>query len=254
MKQKKIKSGYAKDVAPSLLTDEEKNGLTVPVGKALGGQEGRLSPAQKISMGIYQKAKRKIVTLGEAQANMQARMNGEMLPIKYGLDELPPEVEEAMRMPSVGKKSKAKQYDPIGESSDDLVEHEPGDTKLAEEEKRLVGYSQPGVTLFEDRDAPAKTYVTKSQNDEYLSKRMKVQLELEAGTYTITAINIINSKYGMMIILPSNDQGATFIPKPGTEVSIVTGERSRKCYFPGTYFSIPELNAEALVFVSAEAE
>jgi hypothetical protein len=83
----------------------------------------------------------------------------------------------------------------------------------------------------------------------------RVALSLVDGTMTLPTINIINTQYSVTLFIELKDDAMTFIPKPGTELSIIVDGVETPCYFPGTFFEWEEINLMGLVFVKAtEAE
>lgn len=233
------KSGYAKDLAGSRVDSDERAGLAVPVATEHGRQEGRLAPAQR----RYGVARYAAVSATQAQDNMMKRLRGEMPPIEGGLDyEIPlDETDDDMNNAD---------FDPLGDINDDF---EPGSPELEAEEKKLaesmaVPSSRP---LFRDAKAHAAP-VQSNGYQEFIDRRCRLTLELVDGAMSVAAIAVKESKYGITILLPLLDDGATFIPKPGSEITIVFGDRRWPCFFPGTYFECPELKLLGIVFVKAE--
>ena len=79
----------------------------------------------------------------------------------------------------------------------------------------------------------------------------RVALSLVDGTMTLPTINIINTQYSVTLFIELKEDAMTFIPKPGTELSIVVDGVETPCYFPGTFFEWEEINLMGLVFVKA---
>jgi len=230
------KSGYAKDLG--LGADKE----AVPVANEHGRQEGRLSPSER----KYGVAQYQAVDAMTAQSNMIKRLRGELPPIQGGLDEhVPLNEEDAM----------PENFDPLG-ASDEL---EPGAPELAAEEQALAEkyarYDRIAKQAAVSRPVgidPAKPGADTSAYQAFLDKRIRLTLELADGAMCMSAIAVKESRYGITILLPLLDDGATFIPKPGSEITVVLGERRWPCYFPGTYFECQELKLLGIVFVKAE--
>jgi len=250
-KVKAFRSGYAKDVMPSRVEAEEQAGLAVPVASENGAQAGIVSPTLR----IYGKANYKAVTLREAEMNMAKRTRGEMPPIKGGLDDDDtmkfPESKRGQNKITVGRPG----FDPLGEVPDP----QPGDLTaeeqaLGREQQMVVGrvvplVQDPGVVTSA---GPLQTFVTETPEQIYLRQRGRVTLEMNDGTMSVACIDVKESQYGITILLPLATEGATFIPKPGSEITVASGSNRWKCYFPGTYFELPELSLIGLVFVKAE--
>ena len=230
---KKPKSGYAAQVAPELLEADEKRGAAV---KPCSGSGFNAFPATRIppARRVYGKAKYKAVSLDEAQKNMKARIDGKLPPIKNGIDaDIPQEVLDNLRLErkpaQVADDETGMDIEPVGD-----MELNDGDHNTAPvSSKQTVGVP------------------------DYVSRRCRVSLELADGTMSISAIDVKLSRYGVTILLPLNSEGATFIPKPGSDITISKQDDdgntvSWPCYFPGTYVEIPELKLAGLVFIRKE--
>jgi len=245
---KKVKGGHAQDVAPDRVEGEEASGLAVPIADGKGGQRGRTPPGQRRYVARYE-----AVSAAEAQRRMMARTRGDMPTIEGGLDdnELPDEVAEELRMT---EKDASGNFDPLGGSP------EPGDEALVEEEKALA--QQPAMGMVEHPVArgPVETktetavYTVPSPMEEYMAQRCRVTLELVDGSMSLSAVDVKQSRYGVTILLPLLDEGVTFIPKPGSEITVSESDRSWNCYFPGTHFEVPELKLLGLVFVKKDED
>lgn len=230
------KSGYAKDIPGAALEPAEREGGAVPVATEGGRQEGRVPPAKR----LYGVAKYAVVDATQAQANMMKRIRGELPLIAGGLDYNIAADETEGTMDD--------NFDPLGDS----VELEPGSPELEQEERKLAQATrrppfQPKYT--EAMNAPA---AVPSATQEFLDKRCRVTLELADGAMSMSAITVKESRYGLTILLPLLSDGATFIPKPGSEITVVYGDKRWPCFFPGTYFECPELKLLGIVFVKAE--
>jgi len=219
---KKIKTGYAKDVAPNRVEAEEADGAAVPVATKKGAQEGRTSPAER----TYPPGRYEAVSASEAMERRMARERGELEPIPGSVDEdaLPEEVASDLRIPNGS-------FDPLGGPE----ETEPALAPAAVP----IGYEPIGAA----NAAPPP-------EQKYLKQRCRVSLELTDGTMGLAAIAVTQTRYSVTVLLPLSDEGMTFIPQPGIEVGINAPQGKRwECYFPGTYFEIPELKLIGLVFV-----
>ena len=250
---KSFRSGYARDIMPERLEADERAGNTVPVASENGVQDGRVPPALR-----QYKARYKAVDLREAELNMAKRARGELAPIKGGLDD-----PEMMNFPEPqrGKSktiAKTASYDPLGETEGEAPDPQPGD--LAAEEQALdrrqvqlqaarSGYVQaPALAV-----APATTYVQETPQEVYLKQRNRVTLEMQDGTMAMSCVDVKASSYSVTILLPLAEGSSIFIPRPGSEVTIVKGESRWKTYYPGAQFELPELSLLGLVFIKADA-
>jgi hypothetical protein len=235
----KPKSGYAADIMPDRLEGDEAAGLAVPVATGKGRQQGRVSPAQRKYAATYE-----AVSAAEAQRRMMARTSGQMPKIEGGLDDdgLPQEVQEELRMTN-------DDFDPLGAGI------EPGDPALIEEEKALAAqqaHSPAAAYPVRPERVMGPSQLEANPLQEYLAKRMRVTLELSDGAMALSAIDIKESRYGITILLPLLEEGVTFIPKPGSELTVVQKDHRWDCFFPGTHFEVEELKILGLVFVKKD--
>jgi len=237
----KAKSKYA--------VTQPKNALKV--GDESGVQTGRTPPAKR----KYGRAKYKAVTLGEAMSNMQARQEGNMPPIKNGLDfdELPEEVSNQMRLPE-GKKAQAvqrarqveedaeidkgKSFDPFAGQDEDpqnqIVDDRPVNMVPVE---RVLKNERPGADAFG---------IAHKAN-------IAVTLEMEAGSMSLQVEEVLQCKYALTLVLPLKTENAMFIPKPGSEIVVGFNETQVRCFFPGAHFTSERLGVMFLVFIKAES-
>ena len=233
---------------PERLDAAERAGLAVPVADEKGGQEGTVPPRLR----IYGKANYKAVTLSEAEANMAKRSRGEMPPIKNGLDD-----DSTLRFPdekrgrpiTVGKPGKS-EFDPLGE----LPDPQPGD--LTAEEQALARQQQAVQVVSATVRVPAfevpQAVAMETPEQIYLRQRNRVTLEMADGTMSMQAIDVRESTYSVVILLPLSDGSSIFTPRPGSEVTVIKGENRWRAYYPGATFEIPELQLLGLVFIKAE--
>jgi hypothetical protein len=259
------KSGYARDIMPELLTQDERAGQTVPIADPTGAQAGVAPPAVRVyKPGVY-----KVVTLNELDSLTHKRTTGELPPIKDGLDPQPvtdtqPAVTKGQkRMPPPSKARNTVKvartqpvtpdFDPLGEPA----EPEPGSPELVAEEQQLQARFAQAAQVDAQYDASREYKATAplpaiNPMTTYLARRMRVTLELVDGFMTVSAIDVKQTKYGVTLLLPIQRDGAVFIPKPGSEITVVVGDSRWPCFFPGTYFESEELGIVGLTFVKAE--
>jgi len=236
------KSGYARDIMPERVEAAESQGATVPVASENGVQEGRVPPAQRVYAAKYQ-----AVSLAEAQANLMKRSSGEMDIIEGGLDDIATVDEHEDQISKHGSND----FDPLGgEEAQDL---EPGAAELLAEEQALAAILATAAPApIPTAAAPRVATPAPARVNPYITQRTRITLELADGAMSMAAIDVKESKYGVTILLPLQDEGATFIPKPGSEITVVRGDKRWNCFFPGTYFEAPELGVLGIVFVKAE--
>jgi len=249
-KKQQSRSGYTRDKHPENLSTDEKNGLAVPPANDKGRQAGRIPPAQR-----KYKARYEAVSAQEAMMNLSARLRGDLDPIKGGLDNDTQDENEEQE--TGGNMTAHDDFDPLGPA-----DPEPGDPALIAEEKAL---SSPGMQVgnvqLSNTPSAIDTLLQKlptgsllDNTNPYLAQRSRVTLELSDGAMSMSVIDIMPTRYGLTILLPLLEDGVTFIPKPGSEITVVQKENSWKCFFPGTYFECPELSLMGIVFVRADEE
>ena len=85
-------------------------------------------------------------------------------------------------------------------------------------------------------------------------KRIRIQFETAAGVYSVPALSATPSRYGLMVMLPRDDNQASFVPAIGSTFTVGSGKDSWVCYFPGTEFDLDEPAAKVLVFIFAEGK
>ena len=142
------RSGYAAEIMPEILTGDEAKGKALPIASEKGDQNGRrrLTP-EELGQLPY-----KVVSTKEAQANMEARLKGELAPIAPVAKAAPAPVRKSAKpskkagKPSVIAATVDEEqtlrrsqpvndddnYDPLG------GEYAPGSPELEAEEKALA--------------------------------------------------------------------------------------------------------------------
>jgi hypothetical protein len=84
---------------------------------------------------------------------------------------------------------------------------------------------------------------------EYLQSRARVTLELQDGTFTMPVINYVTSKFSVTLIVPLDKNGTTFVPKPGTRVTLSCGDFTEEVFFPGAYAEVEPLTVAVMTFI-----
>lgn len=224
----------------------------VRVADESGVQDGRVPPGRR----RYGVAKYKAVTLAEASANLRARQEGSLPPIRGGLDfdELPEEVARTMRITK--GKGKVKSVPAAKERQDQLDDDIGLGLDRGQAFDPFTGQPEdPQNQIVDDRPVTATTPVSVRRVDDNAGEPViNVMMEMEAGSMTFQATEILQCKYALTIVLPLRSQGATFIPKPGSEMVIGFGEERVRCFFPGAHFTSERLGAMLLVFVKADVK
>ena len=269
------RSGYAAEIMPEILTGDEAKGKALPIASEKGDQNGRrrLTP-EELGQLPY-----KVVSTKEAQANMEARLKGELAPIAPVAKAAPAPV----RKPAKPSKKSGKpsviaatvdeeqtlrrsqpvndqdNYDPLG------GEYAPGSPELEAEEKALAEREArtapqvPAENVRAERAADRAKRVgevapitVSNPGTRWMAQRGRVSLTLTDGTFSMPCVDVKECTYGITIFLPLSDDSGSFIPKPGAEISVRYKDRTWECYFPGTYFEVEELKLLGIVLVRKE--
>jgi hypothetical protein len=88
-----------------------------------------------------------------------------------------------------------------------------------------------------------------TQMFEYLGSRKRVTLELQDGTFTMPIINYVTSKFSITLVIPIDKNGTTFVPKPGTQLTLSCENLQEEVYFPGAYAEIPPVTIAVMTFI-----
>ena len=81
-------------------------------------------------------------------------------------------------------------------------------------------------------------------------KYTRVNFKTDAGVYSVPALAVLISKYGVLVELPASDEQPSFVPTVGTRLEVGDASGSYPCYYPGTEFERP--GTKTLVFIRAE--
>ena len=104
------------------------------------------------------------------------------------------------------------------------------------------------------REVEVEVEVVKpSPVDLYLQKSRKISMATNDGTFLLPVVDIKRSENSLAILMPSNENSTTYIPKLGAEMWVTWREDNRdvkeRAYFPGTYVEIAELGVVVLSMV-----
>lgn len=88
--------------------------------------------------------------------------------------------------------------------------------------------------------------------EKLLKQRKRVTIELADGQFSIPIIDFRESRYSVTVLVPIDDSATTFIPKPGTELTLTCGQAIVKAFYPGAYVEYPELNCGIMTFIKAD--
>jgi hypothetical protein len=83
----------------------------------------------------------------------------------------------------------------------------------------------------------------------YMQDRCRVTLELQDGTFTMPVMSVVRSRYSVTLLIPLDPKSTTFVPKPGTQVTMTCGEFCEEVYFPGAYVEVEPLTIAIMTFV-----
>jgi hypothetical protein len=97
--------------------------------------------------------------------------------------------------------------------------------------------------------APVEFTTTVCPHAEFLDQRIRVKLAVPLGTMTVVALWVYEVDESITILLPLDGEGATFVPQPGTDLTITVGDEVREAFYPGTHFECEALGLLGLVFI-----
>ena len=73
-------------------------------------------------------------------------------------------------------------------------------------------------------------------------------MSLQDGDLRMRVRDVLTCPYGVLVLLPQD--GMSFLPKPGTELTLSWADKQESVYYPGIAFELDALRCLALVFVS----
>ena len=103
----------------------------------------------------------------------------------------------------------------------------------------------------EPQDKTASEAAKKSRADAYLSSRTMVGIEMGGMSFTVPAVDVVESAYGVAVLMPTDGNGMMFTPKPMSDV-VVTCDRKGMAFqtsYTGVSIPLVELGVNMLVFV-----
>jgi hypothetical protein len=83
----------------------------------------------------------------------------------------------------------------------------------------------------------------------FLAGRSRLTIELQDGSIHVPVIAVLQSAYSITIIAPLKLNETTFVPRPGTEVTLRDGALDVKAYYPGAYAELPALGLAIMTFI-----
>ena len=244
------KSGYARDVRPDLVNPEEAAGHVVPVASEKGAQAGRVPPAKRKTT-TY-----KALTAAEADKLLRDRHNGRAPRIAGGLDDPAAPVKEPT------------QYDDNRMETFDAPDATPDAPKLELSDvsgmQALLALLKPVLTAMRPVERVGLTPHAVVERVPIMAPapnpvppqpaRARVQLQIEgAGTYSMSAIDVVRAGFGVFVLLPCGPNDAVFTPNPGSAVRILFKDKVYDCYFPGVAGELPGLNVMLLAMIDKPA-
>lgn len=245
------RSGYAREIMPGILNEDELQGNTVPPAKA----RDYLTPKPKVGAPM--------VSIDQAMANLNKRTKGELAPL--GEQVMPPQATKKLgrpprkaQAPSEGPQEyivkpagKTQSYDPFGDQTDpetgaEAVLNLPGQVQAGEQNQYPQRREAPDAYVTRDSFVPKIEGIS---TNSYARQRQRITLSLQDGDMSLACVDILVARYGITVLLPMADDSVIFTPRPGTELTVSQGDRSWPCYFPGVTFELPVLQCMGLVFI-----
>ena len=265
---------------PSLsnIDDLESRGLTLPTSPDGATQAGKIPPARRNIKAQYE-----AVDMNTASARMLERINGQRPPITGGIDtldsgdseeepaapintgnidyvmsddslRLPGERDGSLTRPVVPPLPTSAATDVLNQLLA-IVEgatHRKQATKPAPDVDPFIGTL--GTRDYEPLEEPASPTQTlkSSARASYLSRRSPVGFQVAGGTYSVPAVDVITCGTGLVVLMPIDDNLATFVPGLGAEVVVEFKGDSWECFFPGIHVKLEDLGVYMMSMVYKE--
>ena len=256
------RSGYAVDVMPDIATNYGPvKGSVVPPASLTGAQAGVIPPGIK----RYNQGQYEAVDAKEAMKRAVARSKGELPAIAGGLDAPKPGKATNPVADAAMKTAQTKQdqminaitrtsqdIDPtdFGEPVGDMVGFEPQPINLPPISPTYPA-TVPSSTVQPSTVQPSTVPLSVwwDEASKWMKQRKRISMELPDSTVTLSAIDIIECGTGITVLLPVTPDGLTFIPKPGSALTLRYNDTEKAVYFPGAYFDMPALKLLGMSFV-----
>lgn len=86
---------------------------------------------------------------------------------------------------------------------------------------------------------------------EFSSKRERVEIHAQGFSFSVAAVDVVESMYGIVVFLPLGGDSMTFTPSPMSRVTISCQSRrlTEEVAYTGINFEIPLLNLFGLAFI-----
>jgi len=85
--------------------------------------------------------------------------------------------------------------------------------------------------------------------EEWSKRRTRVQIGTTETTFNVSAVAVVRSLYGITVILPTNNDSMTFVPRTGAHVRIGVKDSVSDTIYTGVSFDIEELGIMGLCFI-----
>ena len=271
-------TGYAADLGMEEKYDIP--GTPLPPADATGVQRGKVAAANR-QHGV---AQYETVSPQEALNRMAKRMKGEMPAIVGGLDgpgvdrRTQPKPNALMAQAEAVQKAIVTGITKLSDASIDDefgVEASPGDMdgfspNPPPPDANGLRLKPPSLVVMPKKPtladipqlatlasgtgqyaAPVREVVQNAlpKSSLFLAKRRRVTMEMSDSTVSMSIVDLIESRYGITVLVPTGADAAVFTPKPGSEVTFRDGSKVYECYFPGTFFDLPDLDIAGMSFV-----
>ena len=228
--KKKIKSGYAKDVAPERLSEQEKQGGAVPPATLRGRQLGEsTTPTEG---GTFES-----VDAAEAVKRRLLREAGKLPNLKsIKLADRPLANPDGFT-PTAGDN---------GQTGNEAATNDS--FEQVEKLKQLL-------TTLVASGANVQNIKSDTVNLSTFQEIYRISIAIEnGGEFGIPVHKILKTKSCITVLLPLTENSVTFKPPLGAHV-VITDEESEtgySGYYPGTYCELPELKIAVLMLVNKD--
>jgi hypothetical protein len=91
-----------------------------------------------------------------------------------------------------------------------------------------------------------------SAADKYLAGKSRITFELPDGQMSMGAVDVRESRYSLLVLIPLREDAMVFVPKMGTKLSVALKDKSVKAVYPGAYVEVPELGVGFMTLIKDE--
>jgi len=111
-------------------------------------------------------------------------------------------------------------------------------------------YVTKEVPVFKEVEKIVEKEVVKpGPFDEWVKRRIRVQIGTQETTFNISAIAAVKSIAGVTVFLPTANDAMTFVPRTGAKVTLAIKDDVIETIFTGVSFDIEELGIMGLCFL-----